>query len=535
MALSYVQYAGNGSQETFAIPFPYLNKSDISVKVDLDLNPSFTFDDAQTIRISPAPAAASVVELRRNTPRDTRLVDFTDGSVLTESDLDLANIQVFYIVQEAIDIAGGTLELLADASYSAGGRRVSNIGDPINANDAVNKQYFEGTFLSQMTTLLNQTTAAKNTTETLKNDAAALKANYDATLAAAVAARDLALQYRDTTKGYRDEVSAWNANVNTKSANVDTKNDNVNAKSANVDTKATQVAADTVTAGEHAAWAWTQAERAETAADAAATFDPALFLSKAGNLGGLADPVAARQNLGLSEWGHGGCRLVYTSTTLLTLQIVNGGRLIIDGKSRQLVQTTFANTQFTTSTMCFIYAYWTGSAVAYEVSATHHATHTNGVEIKSGDPTRTLVGAVWRWNDGLFYDNDAIRAVASWFNRRPKHLFLYAGSVSTASTSQVALGTAYGIVWAGETCDARMVGYATSSVANMALGAVIIGGNVGGNESGGNFGASTYFPVAGYQVRGAQATTTIPSFQPSARGNGPSITVWSAVHSTLWL
>jgi hypothetical protein len=54
-----------------------------------------------------------------------------------------------------------------------------------------------------------------------------------------------------------------------------------------------------------------------------------------------------------------------------------------------------------------------------EVSTTGHATSpTTGVEIKSGDSTRTLVGMVYTTAASVFADSLSQRFVASWFNRR---------------------------------------------------------------------------------------------------------------------
>jgi len=191
MALSYVQYEGNGTQETFAIPFPYLDKSHVEVRVALDVHP-YTWDDPQTIRISPAPAPGAVVEARRITPRETRMVDFVDGSVLTESDLDLATVQTFYIVQEAIDIAGGTLELLPDGSYGAGGRRIKEVGTPIEARDAVTKEYHDGTWIPQMNAILSSTTTERQNAQTARQGAEAARDAAIAARTAAEAARDAA-------------------------------------------------------------------------------------------------------------------------------------------------------------------------------------------------------------------------------------------------------------------------------------------------------------------------------------------------------
>ena len=211
MALSYVQYPGDGVTETFAVPFEYLDKTHLQVRVALDIH-AFTWDDPNTIRITPAPASGVVVELRRVTPRENRMVDFVDGSVLTESDLDLANIQTFYIVQEAIDIAGGTLELLSDGSYGAGGRRIRDLGTAIDARDAITKEYHDGTFLPQMNALLAQTEAARG-------GAVTAQGLTEAALAAAIAARDLALAHRNAAEGFRNGAYTSEQNAYTHYAN----------------------------------------------------------------------------------------------------------------------------------------------------------------------------------------------------------------------------------------------------------------------------------------------------------------------------
>ncbi|CUA90941.1 Phage T7 tail fibre protein [Chelatococcus sambhunathii] len=193
MALSYVQYAGDGVTQTFAVPFPYLDKDHIEVRVSLDVH-SFTWDDPNTVRITPAPAPDAVIEVRRHTPRDNRMVDFVDGSVLTESDLDLSNLQTFYIVQEAIDIAGGTLELLSDGSYGAGGRRIKELGNPVEDRDAVTKTWAETAMSSQ----LAQAIAAANSASASKTVAATSEANTLAHRNAAETAKTAAEAARDT-------------------------------------------------------------------------------------------------------------------------------------------------------------------------------------------------------------------------------------------------------------------------------------------------------------------------------------------------
>lgn len=274
MALSFEQFSGDGTNSQFPIDFGYLSRDHISVSVD-GVAVDFTFLSSGLIQTAVAPAAGTVVEVRRSTPRETPLTDFVDGSTLTEADLDTATLQTFYLAQEAYDIAGGTLGIQPDGSYSANNRRIGTVADPAGPQDVVNKRYFEATFLPQMVT----------------------------NLGLSITARDTTLTYRDTAKGYRDEVFSWNVNVNAKSANVDAKaanvdakNDNVNAKSASVDAKSTNVDAKAAAVDTHAGQVATdrtaviglrnEAEtfknQAAASAAAAATFDPSSYVPKTG-------------------------------------------------------------------------------------------------------------------------------------------------------------------------------------------------------------------------------------------------------------
>lgn len=156
-ALAIVQYIGDGSTNTFSVPFPYIDKTHVVTTVDGDVvSPSFVTDT--NIQISPTPAVGAIVDIRRDTPKATRLVDFNDGSILTERDLDLSALQVFYIAQESFDLAGGTILVNADGSYNANTRRITNLGEPVDSGDAVSKDWAQTAMSSQ----LSQATAAKN-------------------------------------------------------------------------------------------------------------------------------------------------------------------------------------------------------------------------------------------------------------------------------------------------------------------------------------------------------------------------------------
>jgi hypothetical protein len=118
VAYSYVYYTGTGSATDFTVPFDYLDKADVKVVVNGNLiTPTWLNDHSVTI--SPAPVQGSIIKIYRETKRDSRIVDFVDGSVLTESDLDKANQQSFYVAQEAFEIAGDAIKNIEDYTDQA--------------------------------------------------------------------------------------------------------------------------------------------------------------------------------------------------------------------------------------------------------------------------------------------------------------------------------------------------------------------------------------------------------------------------------
>lgn len=144
-------------------------------------------------------------------------------------------------------------------------------------------------------------------------------------------------------------------------------------------------------------------------------------------------------------FGHGQCRFVYVTSTECRLKPYNGNKLIIGGVARSLpvAGVPITNAGLSADMHRYVYAYWADEAIALEFSATGHSTHTDGVEIKTGDPSRTLVGAVATiGSNALFQDNLTIRYVASWFNRRRRPM-RNSSIVNTSSTSLVNLSSSY--------------------------------------------------------------------------------------------
>ena len=94
------------------------------------------------------PANGVVVLIKRETPTNARLVDFQDGSVLTESDLDKSADQNFFIAQEINDESQSAMKLDNSDRFDALNKRIINVADPTAGQDAVTKNYLENTFLT---------------------------------------------------------------------------------------------------------------------------------------------------------------------------------------------------------------------------------------------------------------------------------------------------------------------------------------------------------------------------------------------------
>lgn len=106
MANSKVQYTADGSTQSFAVTFPFISRDHVNVEVD-DATATFTWDsDSQITISSPTLSGSETVVIFRTSSQASRLVDYVDGSNLSESDLDTDSKQAFYMAQEALDNTG---------------------------------------------------------------------------------------------------------------------------------------------------------------------------------------------------------------------------------------------------------------------------------------------------------------------------------------------------------------------------------------------------------------------------------------------
>jgi hypothetical protein len=147
LAYSRVTKIGDGSSTQFAVNFAlgYLDPSTTTARVGTESdgagNPVYrniTYISESLFQISgTAPGIGVPILFERTVPKDTLLVNFSDGDVMTEENLDIAQKQAMMAVHEVLDGRLGTLT----ADLDAGGNRIKNLGAPIQGTDAANKDY----------------------------------------------------------------------------------------------------------------------------------------------------------------------------------------------------------------------------------------------------------------------------------------------------------------------------------------------------------------------------------------------------------
>ncbi len=102
---SSTEHTGNGSTTSFSISFTYLSTAEIDVKVNnvvKSISSDYTIS-GQTLTFGSAPSNGHVISIKRDTNIGQKKVDFEDGSVLTETDLDNNTNQLLFGIQEIAD------------------------------------------------------------------------------------------------------------------------------------------------------------------------------------------------------------------------------------------------------------------------------------------------------------------------------------------------------------------------------------------------------------------------------------------------
>lgn len=198
MAYSYVRYTGNGSTTNYVFPFPYINSSHVKVRLNGVLNTNFSFLNASTIQLTTAPASGVVIEIRRETPKDSPIVNFTDGSILLERDLDLLATFDTYIAQETADSLDESIRKDALGVWNGANARIGSVADPVNPQDVATKNYVDTGVLAVIAPSVNAAASSAAAALVSENNASSHKTAAQSAQTAAESARDATLAAYDS-------------------------------------------------------------------------------------------------------------------------------------------------------------------------------------------------------------------------------------------------------------------------------------------------------------------------------------------------
>ena len=155
MATTEVFYNGDGSDVTFTIPFEYLEESDVKVSVGGVLktqDTDYTFSTLTEITFTTAPASGTNnVRIFRDTDINSLRNEFFAGSAIRAQDLNDDFLQTLYTVQEIEDQFVTQTNGSFDTNVDMNSNRITDMADPVDAQDAVTKQYLEDNYFDDGT------------------------------------------------------------------------------------------------------------------------------------------------------------------------------------------------------------------------------------------------------------------------------------------------------------------------------------------------------------------------------------------------
>lgn len=147
MASTIIIYEGDGTTTDFTVPFDYLKKSFVTVRLGTgttltggdygDTGSDYYFLDKTTIRLKVAPASGESLTIRRYTSATERVVTFKDASILKATDLDTSQVQAVHIAEEGRDILEDSLSVNREGNWDAKGKRIINVGAAVSDGDAM--------------------------------------------------------------------------------------------------------------------------------------------------------------------------------------------------------------------------------------------------------------------------------------------------------------------------------------------------------------------------------------------------------------
>lgn len=140
MAFSWQESTVPAGTQDIQCDIEYLDKSYIHVYLDGAETTTFTWTSSTNIRLNSPLSAETVVLLIRKTEREYLYIEFASGAPFIEGNVDTQNTQFLHLTQELVE---GRAIPGFYGNISMNGYRITNLGGPVGAGDAVNKQYVD--------------------------------------------------------------------------------------------------------------------------------------------------------------------------------------------------------------------------------------------------------------------------------------------------------------------------------------------------------------------------------------------------------
>lgn len=140
MAFSWQESVKPAGTQDIQCDIEYLDKSYIHVYLDGAETTAFTWTSPTNIRLNSPLSAETAVLLIRKTEREYLYIEFASGAPFIEGNVDTQNTQFLHLAQELVE--GRFIEGFY-GDINAHRYRITNLGDPVDARDAVNKQYVD--------------------------------------------------------------------------------------------------------------------------------------------------------------------------------------------------------------------------------------------------------------------------------------------------------------------------------------------------------------------------------------------------------
>ena len=142
MAVTQSTFTGNGSTVLYNFTFPYLNATDVKVKINgvTQATTEYSFANATTIQMNTAPANGAAVMIFRDTDNDNKKATFYPGSSIKAEDLNDNIDQILYVAQEVDNNAMSTIgDDAMQGNLDLGNNKIVNLANPTSGTDGVNK------------------------------------------------------------------------------------------------------------------------------------------------------------------------------------------------------------------------------------------------------------------------------------------------------------------------------------------------------------------------------------------------------------